>query len=136
MVVTTRRELGQARLSMVGRVGVVMTMGALHAGHASLLATARAEVDHLIATIFVNPLQFGPNEDFARYPRTLETDLAMCAESGGWPVHVTYSLPIAQSGRADAHVMGKILLGKRVPLIVKTTGTVTTPVLGSMVAKG
>ena len=47
--------------------------------------------------------------------------------TGGWPVYVTYSLPIAQTGRADAHVMGKILLGKRVPLIVKTVGTVTTP---------
>jgi ABC-type sugar transport system substrate-binding protein len=47
--------------------------------------------------------------------------------TGGWPVYVTYSLPIAQTGRADANVMGKILLGKRVPLIVKTVGTVTTP---------
>lgn len=47
--------------------------------------------------------------------------------TGGWPVHVTYSLPIEQSGRADANVMGKILLGQRVPLIVKTQGTVTTP---------
>jgi predicted dinucleotide-binding enzyme len=47
--------------------------------------------------------------------------------TGGWPVYATYSLPIAQTGRADANVMGKILLGKRVPLIVKTVGTVTTP---------
>lgn len=47
--------------------------------------------------------------------------------TGGWPVHVTYSLPISQSGIADANVMGKILLGQRVPLIVKTVGTVTTP---------
>jgi hypothetical protein len=57
----------------------------------------------------------------------LDEGTAVDLLSGGWPVHVTYSLPIAQSGRADAHVMGKILLGKRVPLIVKTTGTVTTP---------
>jgi hypothetical protein len=47
--------------------------------------------------------------------------------TGGWPVYATYSLPIAQTGRADANIMGKILLGKRVPLIVKTVGTVTTP---------
>ena len=47
--------------------------------------------------------------------------------TGGWPVYVTYSLPIAQTGRADANVMGKILLGKRVPLVVKTVGTVATP---------
>lgn len=51
------------------------------------------------------------------------TDLML----GGWPVHVTYSLPIAQTSRADANVMGKILLGKRVPLVVKTEGTVATP---------
>ncbi len=81
-VVTTRAELAKARAGMAGRVGVVMTLGALHSGHAALLATARAECDHLLATIFVNPLQFGPNEDFARYPRTVDTDLAMLGEQG------------------------------------------------------
>ncbi len=119
MVVTTRRELGQARLSMVGRVGVVMTMGALHAGHASLLATARAEVDHLIATIFVNPLQFGPNEDFARYPRTLETDLAMCAESGVDAVFAPPPTEMYPTGqplvRVDPGPLGTILEGASRP---------------------
>ena len=60
---------------MRGRVAVVMTMGALHEGHAALLRAARAEADHVVVTIFVNPLQFGPNEDFTRYPRTLDADL-------------------------------------------------------------
>ncbi len=118
-VVTTRRELGQARLSMVGRVGVVMTMGALHAGHASLLATARADVDHLIATIFVNPLQFGPNEDFARYPRTLETDLAMCAESGVDAVFAPPPTEMYPTGqplvRVDPGPLGTILEGASRP---------------------
>jgi len=57
----------------------------------------------------------------------LDEGTARDLTTGGWPVYVTYSLPIAQTGRADANVMGKILLGKRVPLIVKTVGTVTTP---------
>ena len=57
----------------------------------------------------------------------LDEGTARDLTTGGWPVYVTYSLPIAQTGRADANVMGKILLGKRVPMIVKTVGTVTTP---------
>ena len=104
---------------MVGRVGVVMTMGALHAGHASLLATARAEVDHLIATIFVNPLQFGPNEDFARYPRTLEADLAMCAESGVDAVFAPPPTEMYPTGqplvRVDPGPLGTILEGASRP---------------------
>lgn len=61
---------------------VVPTMGALHAGHTSLIRRARSECDLVVATIFVNPTQFGPNEDFARYPRTLEQDLEKCRQSG------------------------------------------------------
>jgi pantoate--beta-alanine ligase len=64
-------------------VGFVPTLGALHAGHMSLLAAARARgADVLVVSIFVNPLQFGPNEDFAKYPRTFEGDLALCREHG------------------------------------------------------
>jgi pantoate--beta-alanine ligase len=81
-VCTTRAQLAEARGGMAGRVGVVLTMGALHEGHAALLRAAREQNDHVVATIFVNPLQFGPTEDFQRYPRPIEADLVVFREQG------------------------------------------------------
>lgn len=63
-------------------VGVVPTMGFLHVGHRSLMAAARNECGLVVVTIFVNPLQFGPNEDLDRYPRDLDGDLSACAAEG------------------------------------------------------
>ena len=65
-----------------GRVGLVPTMGALHAGHTTLLRRARAECDQVLATLFVNPLQFGAGEDLDRYPRTFEADRALMRAAG------------------------------------------------------
>jgi pantoate--beta-alanine ligase len=80
-VAACRAVLEQARAA--GRVvGLVPTMGALHDGHTSLMNRARAECDVVAVSIFVNPLQFGDPEDIAHYPRTLERDLVVCAESG------------------------------------------------------
>ena len=64
------------------RIGLVPTMGYLHAGHLSLMRAARERSDYLVATLFVNPLQFGPNEDFARYPRDMKRDTEMASEAG------------------------------------------------------
>ena len=63
-------------------IGIVPTMGALHAGHASLIRAARAQSGTVIVTIFVNPTQFGPNEDYSRYPRTFDADCALATSEG------------------------------------------------------
>jgi pantoate--beta-alanine ligase len=63
-------------------VGFVPTMGALHEGHAELIRTARRECGFVVVSIFVNPTQFGPNEDLAKYPRTLDADRTICTEAG------------------------------------------------------
>ncbi len=74
-VLTEARRQGQT-------VGLVPTMGALHAGHQSLIELARAGADFVVVSIFVNPTQFGPNEDLSRYPRPLEEDLRRCRQLG------------------------------------------------------
>lgn len=82
IVAQTRQELQAARKDLRGRVAVVMTMGALHAGHAQLVRQAREIADSVIVTIFVNPLQFAAGEDLDRYPRTMAQDLAMLESEG------------------------------------------------------
>jgi pantoate--beta-alanine ligase len=76
------RQLVAAARARRQTIGLVPTMGALHAGHASLIRAARQETDLVVVSVFVNPTQFAPGEDFERYPRTLAEDLELCAREG------------------------------------------------------
>src|SRR5689334_490461 len=75
-------EFRRWRKAAQGDLGFVPTMGALHAGHIKLAETSRAANPLTVVSIFVNPLQFGPAEDFSRYPRPFEEDLRLCREAG------------------------------------------------------
>ncbi len=112
----------RARLNTAGstaRLGLVPTMGALHEGHARLIRRARAECDVVAVSIFVNPLQFNNQDDLARYPRTLDQDVAICRELG---VDVVFAPSAAEVypralectvevGRLADHLCGKFRPG-------------------------
>ncbi len=97
------------------RIALVPTMGALHAGHASLVAEAKKHADCVVMTIFVNPTQFAPSEDFAQYPRTLEADIATARAAG---VDILYVPDVADMYPNGAETIitvgsiGTILCGK------------------------
>ena len=102
--VVIRREVLAARTAG-RRVGFVPTMGALHAGHASLVEQARLECDDVAVSIFVNPLQFGPGEDFDRYPRCLDADIALLARHGVRWIHTPTPAMVYPSGHATRIVV-------------------------------
>jgi len=117
-VVATRADLAAARGLMRGRTAVVMTMGALHDGHRALMRRARAAADNVVGTIFVNPLQCGPNEDLDRYPRTFDADVAACeAEQVDLVFAPTPDVvyPDAPRVTVSAGPMGDVLEGRTRP---------------------
>lgn len=81
-VISTKKELRSYLKSLNGTIGLVPTMGALHNGHKSLIEAANKENDLVVVSVFVNPTQFGPNEDYDKYPRTLEKDVELAKEAG------------------------------------------------------
>src|SRR5438105_4929428 len=80
-IANARRAVAAARAAGHA-VGFVPTMGALHEGHAALIRRARQECGFVVVSVFVNPTQFGPTEDYTRYPRTLPEDRAICEREG------------------------------------------------------
>ena len=105
-VIAKREELrgwcDEARRS--GPVGFVPTMGFLHEGHAALMRRAREEATNVVVSIFVNPLQFGPSEDLASYPRDLDRDLAVCREEGVDAAFVPADEEMYPTGRPEVTV--------------------------------
>ena len=87
-------------------VGFVPTMGALHEGHMSLIRRAVRECQNVVVSTFVNPMQFGPNEDFDKYPRTLEKDIAFCRDAG---VAVVFNPPVDELYSAGHEASTKVI---------------------------
>ena len=120
VVARTRAELADARAALDGGdVAVVMTMGALHEGHAALIRRAREHARFVLVTVFLNPLQFAAGEDLSRYPRTFDSDLAICDREG---VDVVFAptpdvvYPEGDPGvRVGAGPLGEILEGRSRP---------------------
>jgi pantoate--beta-alanine ligase len=120
VVARTRAELRTARRALDrGDVAVVMTMGALHEGHGRLIRHARSRAEHVVVTIFLNPLQFGAGEDLSRYPRTVDSDLEICAREGVDLVFLPTPDVVYPEGdpgvRISAGALGDVLEGQARP---------------------
>jgi pantoate--beta-alanine ligase len=117
-VAELRRWSRNRRAEGTGDLAIVPTMGALHAGHASLIRAARCQTSRVVVSIFVNPTQFGPNEDFGRYPRSFDADCAL-AESEGAEVVFAPSVeemyPAGSQTFVEVEGLGDRLDGKSRP---------------------
>lgn len=116
-------------------IGFVPTMGALHEGHASLLRAASAQNDKAVASVFVNPTQFAPNEDFAAYPRTFDADRAMCKEAGIDVIYAPDSKTLYPEGYATYVNVEKVsagLCGASRPIFFRGVTTVVTKLFNTV----
>lgn len=130
-VVTTRDQMRRARRSL-GGTGFVPTMGYLHDGHLSLVRAARAENESVVASIFVNPTQFGPSEDLASYPRDTEGDLAKLEAAGvdvAWLPAVEDIYPSGAATFVDVQGITAVLEGASRPGHFRGVATVVTILL-------
>ncbi|MDX6741810.1 pantoate--beta-alanine ligase [Actinocorallia sp. A-T 12471] len=133
MIVHTVADLRRERRKLPGRVAFVPTMGALHEGHRALIRAAKESAEHVVVSVFVNPLQFGEQADLDRYPRTLDADAAICAEEGAELVFApsaaeVYPRPLevsVQTGR-----MGEIVEGAARPGHFDGMATVVAKLFG------
>jgi pantoate--beta-alanine ligase len=109
------------------KIGFVPTMGSLHEGHASLIKAARRDVDCVIVSIFVNPAQFGPREDFKKYPRNLKRDIALCEKEGVdiiFSPEVTYIYPDGYTTYVNVEKITDTLCGASRPGHFKGVSTI------------
>ena len=137
LLASTREELRSALAARSGPVALVPTMGALHVGHAALIDTARARVGPgapVVVSVFVNPMQFAPGEDLDRYPRTLETDLEVCAAHGVDVVFVPSVDEVYPGGdpqvTVDPGPLGRVLEGGSRPTHFAGVLTVVAKLFG------
>jgi pantoate--beta-alanine ligase len=117
------------------RVVLIPTMGALHAGHLALVAEARRLGRRAVASIFVNPTQFGPNEDYARYPRDAEADLALLGQAGAdaaWTPDVATMYPPGFATRIEVAALSEGLCGPFRPGHFAGVATVVTKLLNQV----
>jgi pantoate--beta-alanine ligase len=131
-----RRRAASWRRSGHG-IGVVPTMGALHEGHLSLVRQARADNERVVVTIFVNPLQFGPGEDFGRYPRHPERDIKLLGAEGVDAVYmpgVEEMYPPGATTRIRVHELDEVLEGERRPGHFEGVATVVTKLFNATAA--